>query len=144
MLENDGRVPEHRAASSSLCISTYFKFNNSIELHLKFTWKISEKHQLFLRDIIFLCSHSLKDPSCWDSCRVLRQVLPCCALFPEHSYRQSVCCLARFLHSWCPCLPTFEHPIEKLKRHLRMDLRSWHYSLLMQARPVSSAALSQL
>lgn len=53
-LENVGRVGVHRAASPSLCISTYFMFDNSIELHLKFTWKISEKHQLFLRDIIFL------------------------------------------------------------------------------------------
>lgn len=77
-LENAGRVPVHGAASSSLCISTYFMFNNSIELHLKFTWKISEKHQIFLRDIIFLLlTMPKKDPSCWDFWRVLRQVLPC-------------------------------------------------------------------
>lgn len=50
-------VTVRTAASSFLCISTYFMFNNSVELNLKFTWK-----QLFLKDIISLLLTLPKSP----------------------------------------------------------------------------------
>lgn len=53
-LENSGTVAVRIAVSSFLCITTYFMFNNSTGLNLKFTWKLLNKQQLFLRDIISL------------------------------------------------------------------------------------------